>query len=156
MTRFRLPLEEPKSLVHCVGHMPIEVKDLSPSPPCENDASHLQTASLGKFLPEVRERRHVSALRFSKSLFDGGERFAVGEDFGGLLERFVLVDRDQDGSRFAPPGDDDVLPEVGDAIDDAGEIGTKLTDGDRFGHRQSVPSGVHMGSLGRRASLIRT
>jgi hypothetical protein len=38
----------------------------------------------------------------------------IREDLGGLLECFVLVDRDQHGGRFAVAGHQDVVTTIGD------------------------------------------
>ena len=65
VSRFRSPLEEPESLVHRLGHMPLEVEDLPPSPPSENEAGHLRMASSRKFPAEVPKRDRISALHFA-------------------------------------------------------------------------------------------
>lgn len=118
-----LTLEEPEGFSDRVGDWPLEVEDLPPDPAREDDSRHLLTASSLIQLPaKIGERHCLPPLHFSKSLFDGSHRRAVGEDLCGLLQRVVLVNRDQDCGRSAPPGDDHVFTEIGNAIDEARQL----------------------------------
>ncbi len=121
MTRFGFPFEEAEGHDDGVGQRPVEVEHLSASPPDELDPAHLRVSEV-ELLAQLIEAHGLPALGFVAALVDRGEGVGVGEDLGGLFQCLVLVDGDQHRGGPAPAGDDDVLSQVGDLVDDLAEL----------------------------------
>ena len=138
VARFGFPFEGAKGLDDCVGQRPVEVEQLSASPPDELDPAHLQ-ASAAEFSTKLGEAHGLPALGFVAAFVDSGEGVGVGEDLGGLFQGLVLVDGDQHRSGPAPAGDDDVFSQVGDLVDGLAKPAAQLSDWDRPAHTSSVP-----------------
>ena len=82
----------------------------------------------------IIERHDLTCGQIIEPTPDRGERALIGKDLRGLLQGFVLVDRDQYRRRSAVPSDRDVLTTVSDLVEQIGEVGTELPDGHGLGH----------------------
>ena len=65
---------------------------------------------------------------------DRSERVLIREDLGGLLQGLVLVDRNEHRGRSTVPSDRDMLTTVSDLVEQIGEVGTELPDGNGLRH----------------------
>jgi hypothetical protein len=125
--------EEAKRLDNSIGHRPVELEDLLAGPPGEFDPAHLRVSTV-ELPPKLVKRHGFPALDLLASFLDGDKRVRIGEDLRGFFQGLVLVNRDEYSGGPTPTGDDDVLSEIGDLIDDLAELATKHTDRDRFAH----------------------
>ncbi len=142
MACLRLAFEKAEGLDDSIGQRPAEIDDLLASPSNELDPAHLR-ASTVELSAQLVKRHGLVVLGQLAPLFDCGDRVGVGEDLGGLLQGLVFVYRDKHGRRTAPPGDDHMLSEVGNLIDDLAQLTTKLTDWNGLADLASVPYRVH-------------
>lgn len=87
-------------------------------------------ASAGSVLgADIIERCDLTGGQVIEPTPDSDERVLVREDLRGLLQGFVLVDRDEDRGRTAAPSDRDMLAAIGHLVEEIGEVGTELPDG---------------------------
>jgi hypothetical protein len=133
MTCLGFAFEEAEGLDDGIGQGTIEVDDLLAGAPGELDPAHLRVSTV-ELSAKLVKCHGLPALDLLASFLDGDERLGIGEDLSGLFQGVVLVDRDEHGGRPTPTGDDDMLPEIGDLIDDLAEFAAKLTDWDRLAH----------------------
>jgi hypothetical protein len=136
--------EEAERLDDGIGQRPVEIEDFSADPSGELDPAHLPVSAV-ELSAQLIERHSFSSLDLLTTFFDGSERVGIGEDLGGLLQGLIFVHRDKHSRGTAPPGDDHVLSEVGNLIDELAELATKLSNGNRLTHASSVPKCVHLG-----------
>jgi hypothetical protein len=123
MSCLRLAFQEPESFAHRVCDRPIEVQDLSPGAPSENDAVHLpSTASGGDISTKLGQRYRLAILDLSQPLLNRPQGLVVREDLCRLFKSVVFVYRNQDCCRTTVPSHDDVLTQVGNAIDEVSEF----------------------------------
>ncbi len=94
----------------------------------------LAARSLLQIPAKVRQCDGFPTPYLAKPFFDRSQHLTIREDLGGLLQGLVLVHGDQDCRRTAPPGDDDMLSEIGNAVDDTRERTAQLTNGNGLGH----------------------
>jgi hypothetical protein len=144
--------EEAQCLDDGIGQRPVKIDDLLTGPPGELDPAHLPV-SLVELSAELIERHSFSTLDLLTTFFDGSQRFGIGEDLGGLLQGLVFVHRDKHGRGPTPPGDDHVLSEVGNLIDDLAQLATQLSNRNGLTHATSVPKCVHLGKWARRLPI---
>ena len=106
----------------------------------------------------LMERGDLTRRKVVETMPDCDERGPVGEDLGRHLERPVLVDRDQERSWPATPGDGDVLPSIGHLVEQLGEVGPELTDRYGLRHGPGVPHGAHEsdGICGSSSTAVRS
>jgi len=71
---------------------------------------------------------------------DRNEGALIGEDLRGLLQGFVLVDRDEDRRRTAVPRDRDMLATIGHLVEQIGEVRTELPRGNGLRHASKCTS----------------
>ena len=133
MARLGFALEEAQGPDDGNGQGPVELGDLLAGPPREFDLAHLPMSTV-ELSAKLVKCHSVPAVDLLASLLNGDERVGIGEDLGGLFQGFILVDWDEHGHRATPTGDNDMLPEIGDLIDDLAELAAKLTDWDRLAH----------------------
>lgn len=138
VTCLRLALEETESLDHSVGKGPVKVDDLLSGSSGKLDPAHLVPTG-SQLSAEVVKRHDIPALYFPSPLLDGGHRLGVRQDLSRLLQRLVLIDRDEHGRRTTMAGDDDMLAQIGNLIDDLAQLTAKLADRYGLGHATSVP-----------------
>jgi hypothetical protein len=136
--------EEAERLDDGIGQRPVETDDLLTSPSGELDPAHLPVSAV-ELSAQLFERHSFPSLDLFTTFFDGSERVGIGEDLGGLLQGLIFVHRDKHSRGTAPPGDDHVLSEVSNLIDELTELATKLSNGNRLTHAPSVPKCVHLG-----------
>ena len=146
MTCIGFAFEEPERLDDGVGQRPVEIDDLLTDALDELDPAHLPVSAV-ELSAQLIERHSLSSLDLLTTFFDGSERVGIGEDLGGLLQGLVFVHRDKHSRGTAPPGDDHVLSEVGNLIDDLAELTTELSNGNRLTDPSSVPNYVHLGRM---------
>lgn len=116
-----LPLQQPECLGHGISDGPVEVEDLPSRSTSEDDSGHLPPAASSIEVPtQVGEGHRLAALDLGEAFFDSAERLRIREDFGCLFQGVVLVDGDEHGRRPPSPGHDDVLTEIGNAVDEVG------------------------------------
>ncbi|MGA2306736.1 MAG: hypothetical protein ABSH29_21490 [Acidimicrobiales bacterium] len=133
MARFGFALEETQGLDDGIGKRPVELDDLPAGPPREFDLGHLPMSTV-ELSAKLVKCHSVSLVDLLASLLNGDEGVGIGEDLGGLFQGFILVDWDEHGGRATPTGDNDMLPQIGDLIDDLAELAPKLSDWDRLAH----------------------
>ena len=68
------------------------------------------------FVTDLIEWDEVVGGQVVEAAADRSEGVLLGEDLGGLFQRFVLVHGDQDRGGAAPSGDGDVLAPVGHLV----------------------------------------
>ena len=136
--------EEAERLDDGIGQRPVEIDDLLTGPPRQLDPAHLPVSAV-ELSAQLIERHSFSSLDLLTAFFDGSERVGIGEDLGGLLQGLIFVDRDKHSRGTAAPGDDHVLSEVSNLIDELAELATQLSNGNRLTHAPSVPKCVHLG-----------
>lgn len=140
MSCLGLAFQQPEGLAHCVCNRPIEVQDLSPSTRSENDAVHLpSTASGGDISTKLGQRYRLAVLDLSQPFLNRPQGLVVREDLCRLFKSVVFVYRNQDCCRTTVPSHDDVLSQVGNAIDKASEFIAQFADRHGFSHIMSVP-----------------
>jgi hypothetical protein len=133
MTCLGFAFDEPEGPDDGIRQGPVELEDLLAGAPGELDLPHLRVSTV-ELSAKLVECHGLPPLDLLPSFLDGDERLGIGEDLSGLFQGVVLVDRDEHGRRPAPTGDDDMLPEIGDLIDDLAEFAAKHTDWDRLAH----------------------
>lgn len=135
--------EEAERLDDGFGQRPVEIDDLFTGPSGELDPAHLPVWAV-EFSAQLIERHSFPSLDLFTTFFDGSERVAIGEDLGGLLQGLIFVHRDKHSRGTTPPGDDHMLSEVSNLIDELAELATELSNGNRLTHVPSVPKCVHL------------
>lgn len=128
-----LTLEEAHGLHERIRERPVERDDRLAGPPGEFDPAHLRVSTV-ELLAKLVKCHSFPTIDLLASLLDGEECVGIGEDLSGLFQGLVLVDRDEHRRRAAPTGDNDMLAQIGDLIDDLAELAAKLTDRDRLAH----------------------
>jgi len=141
------PFEEAERLDHGIGQRPDESDGLFTGPPRQLDPAHLRMSAV-ELSAELIERHGFPSLDLLTTFFDGSECVCIGEDLGGLFQGLIFVHRDKHSRGTAPPGDDHVLSEVSNLIDELAEFATELSNGNRLTHASSVPNCVHQGKEG--------
>ncbi len=136
--------EEGERLDDGIGQRPVEIDDLFTGPSGELDPAHLRVSAV-ELSAELIERHGFPSLDLLTTFFDGSECVGIGEDLGGLFQGLIFVHRDKHSRGTAPPGDDHVLSEVSNLIDELAELATELSYGNRLTHALSVPKCVHLG-----------
>jgi hypothetical protein len=139
--------KEAERLDDCIGQRPVEIDDLLTGPPRQLDPAHLPVSAV-ELSAQLIERHSFPSIDLLTTFFDGRERVGIGEDLGGLFQGLIFVHRDKHSRGTAPPGDDHVLSEVGNLIDELAELATELSNGNRLTHNASVPNCVHRGKEG--------
>jgi hypothetical protein len=139
--------EKAERLDDGIGQRPVEINDLFTGPSGELDPAHLPESAV-ELSAQLIERHRFPSLDLLTTFFDGSERLGVGEDLSGLLQGLIFVHRDKHSRGTAPPGDNHMLSEVSNLIDELAELATKLSDGNRLTHAFSVPKCVHLGKVG--------
>lgn len=134
MTCFRFSLKQSERLAHSIRKRPFELENLSTSPPDELDPAHLSSSATLEIPTNLGKRHRLPSLSFLAPFLDRGKGFWIRKDLGRLLQRLVLVDRNQHGRRTPPPGNDDVLPHICHAVDDLTELVAKLSNRNRLAH----------------------
>jgi hypothetical protein len=130
-----LALKEPKCFAHCVRNGPVQLEDVAASTSSQDNPRHwLSGASRAKFVAKVSEGHGFPALEFRKPFLDSCHRVGVRQDLGSLLQGVVLIDGDEHGRGSSPPGDDDVLAKIGDAIYHGSEVAAQRPYRDDFSH----------------------
>ncbi|MGA2520606.1 MAG: hypothetical protein ABSG81_07285 [Acidimicrobiales bacterium] len=143
VTCIRFALKKAERLHDGIGQEQVEIDDLFTGPSGELDPTHLPVSAV-ELSAQLIERHSFPSLDLLTSFFDGSERAGIGEDFGGLLQGLVFVHRDEHSRGTAPPGDDHVLSEVSNLIDELAEFAAELSNGNRLTHVGSVPNCVHL------------
>ena len=125
--------EEAERLEDCIGQRPVEIDNLLTGPSGEFDPAHLPVSTV-ELSAQLIERHSFPSLDLLTAFFDGSERFGIGEDLGGLFQGLIFVHRDKHSRGTTPPGDDHMLSEVSNLIDELTELATKLSNGNRLTH----------------------
>jgi hypothetical protein len=97
---------------------------------------------------DIIERCDLTGGKIIEPAADRSERVLVREDLGGLLESFVLVDRDQHRGRSVGPRDRDMLTTVSHLVEQIGEVGAELPDGHGLRHASRCTSLCTHGAAG--------
>lgn len=102
-----------------VDQRPVEVEELLAGAPGENNFRHASASgsTLAELVAKIVERDAISSDEIGEAGFDGGERRRVGENLGGLLQRFVFVDGNERGSWLAIAGHEDVIATISDVAE---------------------------------------
>ena len=107
-----------------------------------NGGQRSPIASVAKFLTHLFQRHGFATFDVAKAPIDCAQSGGIREDLCRLLESVVFIHRDQNRSWTAAAGHHDVLPQVGDAINDVRQIVAQLTN--RYGiHLNGVHPCVH-------------
>jgi hypothetical protein len=125
--------EEAECLSDGIGQRPVEIDDLLTGPPRQFDPAHLSVSAI-ELSAQLIERHSFPSLDLFTPFFDGSECVGIGEDLSGLFQGLIFVHRDKHGRGTAPPGDDHVLSEVSNLIDEVAELATELSYGNRLTH----------------------
>lgn len=128
-----LALEEAHSLDDCIREWPVERDDRMAGLPGEFDPAHLRVPTV-ELLAKLVQCHRLPTIDLLASLLDGDERVGIGEDLSGLFQGLVLVDRHEHRRRTASAGDNHMLAQIGDPIDDLAELAAKLADRHRLVH----------------------
>ena len=133
VTRIWFAFEEAERLDDGIGQRPVEIDDLLTGPSRQLDPAHLPVSAV-ELSAQLIERHSFPSLDLLTTFFDGSERVGIGEDLGGLFQGLIFVHRDKHSRGTAPTGNDHVLSEVSNLIDDLAELATELSNGNRLTH----------------------
>lgn len=125
--------EEVERLDDGVGQRPVEIDDLFTCPSGELDPAHLPGSAV-ELSAQLIERHGFPSLDLVTTFFDGSERVGIREDLGGLFQGLIFVHRDKHSRGTTPTGDDHMLSEVSNLINELTELATKLSNGNRLTH----------------------
>jgi hypothetical protein len=145
----RVPLEQRKSLLDRVDQRPVQRKQVATSSPGEDEScqrSDGRRPAIGKLAAKLVKRDRFAALELSKTHLQRREGIRIGEDFGGLLQRLVLVYRNQNRRGSPVAGDEHVVPPIADIVEQGAQIAAQLAYWDGLSHGISVQGGVRTGA----------
>lgn len=131
---FGVSFQETQCFIHCPGERPAEVEHFLSGSADELDPGHLPLAALLEVSTEFGERHGLSSFGLPEALFDGVHGLGIGKNLRRLLQRLVLVHRYEHGGGPTPPGDDEVLSQVGHLIDHLAQLATKLPNRNSLAH----------------------
>jgi hypothetical protein len=121
-----------------VGEWLLEANEGLSGAPRQEDAGQSLPAGVAKLALNVIERVQFPALGFASALVECTHRFRVGQDLGRLLERRVLVDRNEHGGRRAVARDRDVLALAFDLVQESGQLLPEAPNWNRASHREPM------------------
>ena len=138
MTGERVALEQPQRILDRVDQPPAQFEQLPTSSPgkyesCQRSAGG--RAALGQLVAKLGEGDRLAPLDLGKPPLQGRESVRVGEDLRGLLQRLILVDRDESRSRRPIARDQHVIAPIADVIQKLAEIAAQLSHWDRLRHQ---------------------
>ena len=125
VTGSRFALQQPESVLDRVYQRPAQLEQLATRAAGEDEPRHRSASggpALGQLAAELGEGYRLPALYLGKSRLQRGEGVGIGQDLGGLLQRLVLVDRNQRRGRSAVPGHQNVIAPIADVIEQAAEV----------------------------------
>lgn len=133
-----LALEQIEGFFDGVDEGPVKSEQISAGATRENEASHVSSrgSPLGKFAAQVVKLHSFAARELVKSCLQCVELSGIGEDLGGLLQRLVLIDRDQRSCRPAIARDYDVITPIGNIAEYLREVDTEVAYPNGLGHAQ--------------------
>lgn len=144
MAGSRFALEQAERFRDGIYQRPIETQQLTAGSSSKHNSRHgLVRTKLVEFFTQLLKGDDVALRQLGQSKLEGSHGIRVREDLGGLLERLVLIDRNERRCRPAVPSDENVIPPVGDLAQHLTEMGTELSGGNCSGcHLASVRSCV--------------
>ena len=119
MSGERFALQQPEGIFDGINERPVELEQMRPGAPRQNDACHRSAAgsALGELAAKVLERDGLVPGELGQARFEGDQGVGVGQDLRSLLECLVLVDRDQRRSRSTVAGHKNVIAAIGDVAE---------------------------------------
>lgn len=145
MTRLRLTLQQAQGVLDGVDQRPAQFEQLATGAAGEDKTRQRSAggrSTLGKLATKLRQSDRLPALDLGEARLQRGEGLGVGEDFGSLLQRLVLVDRDQGRCRGPVASDQHMVAAVADVIEQAAEVAAQLANWNRLRHWLSVQDRV--------------
>jgi len=95
------------------------------SSPGEDKACQRSTGSLpalGQLAAKLGKGDRLAPLDLAKTCLQRGEGIRMGENLGSLLQRLVLVYRNQSCGRRPIAGDEHVVAAIADVVEQAAEV----------------------------------
>jgi hypothetical protein len=117
--------EQSKRFLDCIYQRPAQLEQVVTGSSGENESSQRSVdrrPAIGQLAAKLGESNCLSAFDLRKPRLQGGESIGIRKDLGGLLQRLVLVDRDQGCSGSAISSHEDVIAPIVDVIKQTAEI----------------------------------
>lgn len=146
VTCFRLALEQAERVLDGVDQGPAELEQFAPGATGEDEPRQCLAGgrtALRQLVAKIGKGNGLPALDLGKASLQRGERVGVGEKLRRLLQRLVLVDRNQRRRWSAIAGDQHVITTLADVVEQAAQVAAQLSDRDRLRHFMSVHDSVH-------------
>lgn len=132
-------LEESEGLLDCIDQRPIQLEQVATGSPGENESRQGSAGgrpTLSQLGAKLGEGDRLSTLDLGKTHLQCGEGVRIREDLGGLLERLVLVYRNQRRRGGPIAGDKHVITTIADIVEQAAEVAAELSDRNGLGHER--------------------
>lgn len=136
----RLAFGQCERVLYRQDERPVKVEQRDSGAAREDNPNHrsARRSALGELVPEFLERDGFVPRKLSDTGLDRGQRLGVGQNLCGLLERLVLVDRDERGRRPAVSCDEYVVAAIRDVAEQLTQVASKLSNGHGARHRTWV------------------
>ena len=137
MTGERVVLKQAKSLLDRIDQRPAQLKQVAPAAPGENESRQRSAggrSAVGKLAAKLGKRDRFAALDLGKAGLQRGERIRIGENLSGLLQRLVLVYRNQSRGWRPVAGNEHVIAPIAHVVEQAAEVAAQLSHGNGLSH----------------------